>query len=358
MEMRTIIAVVALAMTACCVSIPTNAQTYSCPLYFQIEANTPSSCRIDWTWNTMMGNPNLPASLVTCNPGGVPFGEMGVLIRPSCGAPVDASGHICIACLLAGAPINLSTGNTFVVQSDISVPGLGGGLNLARTWNSLLPSWQSSFAFIFGPGWRSTYEERLIINSGDGYVKYLRADGSVWSFAVDTLGTPNIYKAAAPANDMTTTITDGSPSWTVTFQSGEKRLFSAATGALTSILDRNGNTTQLTYDTSNRLTTVTDPASRHLYFNYGGPSSSLVSSVTTDVGLTVSYSYDLQGRLNLVTKPDNTTVSFIYDTQNRITAVKDSDGKILESHTYDVLGRGLTSSRANGVDSVTVTYPQ
>jgi YD repeat-containing protein len=82
-----------------------------------------------------------------------------------------------------------------------------------------------------------------------------------------------------------------------------------------------------------------------------------VSTVTTDVGLTVSYSYDVQGRLNLVTKPDNTTVSFVYDGQNRITAVKDSDGKILESHTYDVLGRGLTSSRANAVDSVTVTYP-
>jgi YD repeat-containing protein len=304
----------------------------------------------------MAGNLNLPATLVECNPGGVPLGDLGVLITPSCGAPVDAQGHICIACLLAGSPINLSTGNTFVVQSDISVPGLGGGLNLARTWNSLLPSWQSSFAFMFSPSWRSTYEERLIINSGDGYIKYLRGDGSVWSFAVSTVGTPNIYKAAAPANDTTTTITDGSPSWTVTFQSGEKRLFSATTGALTSILDRNGNTTQLTYDNSNRLTTVTDPASRHLYFNYGG-SSSLVSTVTTDVGLTVSYSYDIQGRLSVVTKPDNTTVSFVYDAQNRITAVKDSDGKILESHTYDAVGRGLTSSRANGVDSVTVTYP-
>jgi hypothetical protein len=41
-----------------------------------------------------------------------------------------------------------------------------------------------------------------------------------------------------------------------------------------------------------------------------------------------------------------------------ITTVKDSQGKILESHTYDALGRGLTSSRANGVDAVSVTYPQ
>ena len=41
-----------------------------------------------------------------------------------------------------------------------------------------------------------------------------------------------------------------------------------------------------------------------------------------------------------------------------ITAVTDSNGKILESHTYDGLGRGLTSSRANGVEAVSVTYGQ
>jgi YD repeat-containing protein len=257
----------------------------------------------------------------------------------------------------AGQPINLSTGNTFIVESDIRIPGLGGGLSLSRTWNSILPSFQTSYPFMFGVNWRSTYEERLIPVSGDGYVKYLRADGSVWSFATVTVGSPNVYQAAAPASDVTTKITDGSTTWTVAFQNGEKRLFNASNGALTSIVDRNGNTTQLTYDTSNRLTIVTDPASRHLNFNYNG-SSTLVSSVTSDVGLTLSYAYDTQGRLTQVTKQDNTTLSFGYDAQNRITSVTDANGKVLESHTYDALGRGLTSSRANGVDAVTVTYPQ
>jgi YD repeat-containing protein len=58
-----------------------------------------------------------------------------------------------------------------------------------------------------------------------------------------------------------------------------------------------------------------------------------------------------------VTKPDLTTLSFEYDSNGFISAVKDSDGKILESHTYDSKGRGLTSSRAGGVDAVTITYP-
>ena len=129
-----------------------------------------------------------------------------------------------------------SNGNTYITESDISVPGLVGGLNLARTWNSKLPSVQKAFSFMFGTNWRSTYEERLIFTgSADGYLKYLRTDGSVWSFGVDTAGSPNVYKAAAPANDTTTTITNGSPSWTLTSKNGEKRLFDSTSGLLTSI---------------------------------------------------------------------------------------------------------------------------
>lgn len=126
---------------------------------------------------------------------------------------------------------------------------------------------------------------------------------------------------------------------------------------LTAIVDRNGNTIQIAYDSSHRLSTVTDPASRHLYFNYTG-SSNLVSSVTTDFGVTFSYTYDGSGRLTQVTEPDLTTINYTYNAQSQIAQVTDSNGKILESHTYDLTGRGLTSSQANGVNSVTVVYPQ
>ncbi len=128
-------------------------------------------------------------------------------------------------------------------------------------------------------------------------------------------------------------------------------------GKLIEIIDRNGNITQFTYDTNVRLVTVTDPASRHLYFAYGsGGSSYLVSGVTSDFGVSLSYSYDTQGRLSLVTEPDLSTLSFQYNSQSLISTVTDSQGKTLESHTYDSSGRGLTSSRANGVDSVTISY--
>jgi YD repeat-containing protein len=256
-------------------------------------------------------------------------------------------------------PIDFATGNTYIVQSDLSVPGLGGGLSLTRTWNSMLPSIQNTMSGMFGMNWRSTYEERLIFQSADKYLKYARSDGSVWSYGMKSDDSSVVYQTAAPASDVSTiTTTTTDPNYTLVAKSGEKKVFDGTTGQLVSVTDRNGNTTQLIYDANQRLTTVTDPAGRHLYFAYTSPTSSLVSNITSDVGIALSYTYDGLGRLTKVTNPDATTLSFEFDSLSKITAVKDSDGKVLESHSYDALGRGLSGSRADGVDSVTVAYPQ
>ena len=185
-------------------------------------------------------------------------------------------------------------------------------------------------------------------------MRYAQSDGSYWSFAYAGAA----YAPVGPANAVATLTLDSSTTyWTLTFQNGEQRIFSYLSGSLTSIIDRNGNATQLAYDALNRLTTVTDPGGRHLYFSYANNSSYLVTGVTSDVGIALSYAYDSQMRLTQVTNPDQTTLSFTYDSNSNVLSVTDSAGKVLESHTYDSEGRGLTSSRANGVESVTVSYP-
>jgi YD repeat-containing protein len=191
----------------------------------------------------------------------------------------------------------------------------------------------------------------------DGFLRYLRGDGTFWAFGAG--GSVTSWFVSAPANVAATLNTDTSTNsyCTLTLQNGEQRRFDKTTGNLIAIIDRNGNTTTAAYDSSGRLSTVTDPASRTLTFTYGA-GTNLVASVSSSAGISLSYSYDSQGRLAQVTKPDQTTISFTYNSQSLITAVTDSNGKTLESHTYDSSNRGLTSARANGVEAITITYLQ
>jgi hypothetical protein len=175
--------------------------TYSCPLYSQVyKAN--ASCNWFSPWDSLP-LPNPPAGMACCNPFGIPFGESCVAPRAGCSVPPNAANEVCVACNAArtaqgsAAPIDFATGNTFITQSDVAIPGIGGGLQLSRTWNSLLPAMQQTSPFMFGSNWRSNYEERLIFTSGDGYLKYARGDGSVWSFAVASMGSNNVYTGRA-----------------------------------------------------------------------------------------------------------------------------------------------------------------
>ena len=300
-----------------------------------------------WSWEAV------PIGIYNCLYTGVEGAVSCNLVSFSC-APALAPAEIHPQCPNCARPISLLTGNTFIEEVDIKIPGLSGGLALTRTWNSMWPASQSAYQVgPFGPNWTSNFGEQVFLGA-DHYMKYERGDGSFWSFGYNVYGGFGSWKVAAPAN-VAATLVQGSSNWTLTFPNGEQKIFSVATGRLLAMVDRNGNTTQLSYDSLNRLITVTDPVSRHLYFTYGS-GSYLVATVTSDFGESVSYTYDSQGRLSQITEPDLSTLSFQYDSNSFISAVLDSNGKILEAHTYDSSGRGLTASRANGVDSVTLAY--
>jgi YD repeat-containing protein len=294
--------------------------------------------------------------------------------------------NTCPACTAQGSePVNFTTGNVYIQQTDIRVPGLGGGLNLTRTWNSLWPTSQGlNYGIgLFGVNWTSTYEEHVYLGN-DNTMKYARSDGSVWSFWP---ANPPQWRIAAPATSAVT-LTEGDQYWTVAFASGEQRRFSQGTGNLIAIIDRNGNATTLSYFLGGGLASIADPAGRHLYFTYF-PGTGLVQSVTSDIGLTSSYTYSDIDALLTVTEPDSQVFKFEYSgavyaipipywtysptnpciggactgtdfyLPPLITAVKDAKGKIIETHTYDWTGRALTSSRYDGsaeADAVTLSY--
>lgn len=76
-----------------------------------------------------------------------------------------------------GKPINVTTGNMYVQQTDYRLPGLGEGLELTRTFNS-----KSQRDGIFGYGWTSTYEESLNIY-GASVLRLNLPDGRAVYFA-------------------------------------------------------------------------------------------------------------------------------------------------------------------------------
>ncbi|HKR23161.1 MAG TPA: RHS repeat-associated core domain-containing protein, partial [Pyrinomonadaceae bacterium] len=66
--------------------------------------------------------------------------------------------------------------------------------------------------------------------------------------------------------------------------------------------------------------------------------------------------YGANGELLTVTYPDNSQYVFAYDGLFRLTSVKDALNNVLESHTYDSQGRGLTSAAHGGAELYTLTY--
>jgi YD repeat-containing protein len=260
----------------------------------------------------------------------------------------------CIDCeAKAGAPINVTTGNVWITQNDYSLPGLGGGIQMVRTWNSMLQSSNPpQLAGIFGSGWRASYEESLQTIDGN-HKTYRRGDGSGWDFAYNG----SAYSLTAPTDTNASLAFNSSTMiFTLTFADGTKKLFDNS-GRLTTVIDRNNNQTTLTYDGSGRLAQITDPANRSLTFSYGDPQNiNRVTSMQDGTGTVATFTYDAPSRLTSVAYPDGSGASFVYDANSFITSVLDPQGKVIESHTYDSTGRGLTSANANGTSQVAMTY--
>jgi RHS repeat-associated protein len=257
----------------------------------------------------------------------------------------------------AGQPINLTTGDVWISKNDYSVPGLAGGLSITRTWNSL---WnQSSPPFetgMFGRGWTSDFEERLqVFNST--HIIYWRGSGNTWIFEAPVGCTGCAYNLISPANQQASLQYDSATTlYTLSFINGTTKVFSNS-GWLLEAIDRNGNQTTVLYDSSDRITTISAPGGQWISFTYGDSQYVNLATSTQDAAGTVAtFSYD-DSNLTQVVYADGSQINYTYDTADNIISVSDSKEKVLETHTYDTSGRGLSSSRADSVDLITIAYP-
>lgn len=221
-------------------------------------------------------------------------------------------------CLFFGDPVNVATGNFIDKQTDITIPALGEPLEFTRSYNSM-----EDTAGALGQGWQHNYEEALTIDDDDSVtVRY--ADGKTARFTEEQgvyLRPEGTFEQLAPNPD---------GSFTLTFKDQTKHIFDAA-GKLIQLVDKNNNTTTLTYN-NGLLAQVSDSASRSLLFAYDG--SDRLDNITDPINRTVSFTYDPEGNLASVTDLNGETTTYAYDSHG-LTTTTDPLGHIILRNTYD-----------------------
>ena len=237
-------------------------------------------------------------------------------------------------CQATKNPVDCATGEFWHGFDDLSIPGRGPALDLARTYSSLDASSNSPFGF----GWNSTYTLSLAADPASGAVQVTQENGSAAVF------TPVSGGYAAPPRVYATLAKNADGTWTFIRHQRERFTFDAS-GRLTSVSDLNGYTTAVGYDSSGHLATVTDPAGRKLTVTTDG--SGRITKVTDPAGRAVSYSYDSSGNLTGVTDAGGGTWSFSYDAAHLLTSMTDPRGGTV-TNVYDTTGRVTSQTDAAG----------
>jgi RHS repeat-associated protein len=270
----------------------------------------------------------------------------GACTTPTCNAaPPD--NDPCAGSNVGKNPVAYSSGTKLDRMSDIAFGGARGGLELTRIYTSDLG--RQNIQGRFGRGTRDNYAISLtgaFLTGGAGRVMmpsegngrqfgYLRTDpdGALVFSSAETV---------TQLGDVVRKLTNGTYEYRMV--SGEVYRFNSS-GRLTAMVDRNNNTTTLTY-TGNNLTQITDPVGRSITLSYG--SNGFVSQATDPLNRRWTYSYDAQSRLAKVTDPLGYTMEYAYDNLAQLTSVKDKRGIVMKQITYDNAGRVTGQQFADG----------
>jgi len=244
------------------------------------------------------------------------------------------------------ARTNAVNGNLLVSVDEIDIAGRGTDLVIGRHYNSrtdagLRDSIENDRASTntaergaFGPGWTfdATGDVRLPA-SGNNRV-FHGPTGSEVTF------TPRSGGGWNTPTGMTATLKTVSGGFELRMdREGETWKFTTD-GRLTSMVDRNDNTTTYTADGSGRLATITDTRGRDLTLTWSTPTGSpapVVTRIADATGRQWSYGYT-DGRLTTATDPANQVVRYTYDAAGRLATIADSRG-VLAVASYDANGR-------------------
>jgi RHS repeat-associated protein len=289
-----------------------------------------------------------------------------------CNAAKNGDSNPCDCGNKGPAPVDLSTGQKLEFETDISFGGSRGGLTLQRVFTSDLAA-TATFGR-FGRGFKDNFDIKLTASA------FTQGGAGRVIFPQDETG--RLFSYAGTNSDGSMSFTNGSLDYLLgdvvkafpngTFQylykNGNVMQFNSS-GILTALVDRNGNTTTLTYSGGN-LTQITDPVGRSITLTYttdkGNPvvtsatdpigrtwqyaytdanviSGGQLASVTDPLGFTETYGYSLFALTTITDKRGNVAETITYDGNDRVASEQFADGGI-ETFTYNLSGTLVTST--------------
>jgi len=267
---------------------------------------------------------------------------------------------------VAGDPIMVATGNSFQTERDYQSESPF-GLNFIRYYNS-----GASLAHTdFGIKWRNSLNRRVSLSATNSNVAAYRGNGQVFSFNYDganwqgDVDIPDTLVETVDGNNVRT-------GWEYRDSADTVETYNA-TGQLLSITNRAGQSQTLAYDipvidggddNNSTLDKVTGYTGDELLFSYD--SSQRISTMTDPEGNVYSYSYDAIGNLSSVTYPDDTPLdnsdnpvrTYHYENTtypHHLTGLTDETGSRV-TWAFDSQGRAISSELDGGVDKSTLDF--
>lgn len=257
-------------------------------------------------------------------------------------------------CVFGNDPINYNTGNYYMNQEDVAIPDIGGDFTITRSYNSIGAKINS----VFGYGWSFDYDEYLSLNA-DASIQYKRGDGSYLYFTKNADGS---YQAPTGYEyTLKPVYRDGSiAGWSIADSAYTIKNFDTY-GMLSSVTDRHGNTTTISYDGSWHISSITSPSGETYQFTTD--EEGRITAILLPSGATLAYTYDNNGNLTAYTNANGNTVRYEYDSNHYMVSWSDANGNRIVANQYDAKGRvvaqtdgeGYTSTLVYGDNQTTVT---
>ena len=264
-----------------------------------------------------------------------------------------------------GNPINLMDGNKTQSEIDLSIPGAK--LTFRRVYNSI----NSDANVGLGQGWHHSYAVSLF-DAGNGVREIVQSNGARIRFISDgTDDSGNPFFLGTKQNFGYLIFKDERHYWHL--PDGRTLSFN---GSFLVNINWPDQTELSLYYRYQRLHSVTDETGRVLVLNYsqGGGAGRLnsyetkrfetapghLNSVILPDGSEIRYEYDNRRNLTRVTYPDESATEYHYedeDFSNHLTGMTDRHGVRFATWAYDDYGRATLSEHAQGVERVTLRYP-